>query len=236
MTDSIAAAIAQAQGAAANLAASQALATQSTAGTAVAAPVAAPGTPLGLDDMLGNGVSVDHWLKVTPFGLTVGDKTKPMDQIEVYLDMSEIAYSYQIKYQLNGSAVYHRTYDRAVDTQGNPWMQTLQKAQQIDPKAYEYRSAEIPVTTAANIVSKDGKTNAAEAGERLGLTLSTTGWKVFEKFVKELNRKGIDPQSSVLKLTLGYETKQKQGVNDWGVPTFLNYEEVEAVPMFGTVH
>lgn len=235
MSDSIAAAIAAAQGAAAELAAQQgALATQTSTGTAVGAVSA--GAPLGLDDMMGGGVSVDHWLKVTPFGLTIGDKTKPLDELEVFIDMSEIAYSFQIKYQLNGKAVYHRTYDRVLDAQGGAWVETMRKAQQIDPKAYEYRSAEIPATLSHAVESKEKGKNAAEAGERVGLTLSTTGWKQFQTFVKDLARKGIDPKSATIKLTLGYETKQKAGVNDWGVPTFLKAEEVDTVPIFDTVH
>ncbi len=234
MSDSIAAAIAAAQGAAANLAASQALTTQNTS-TAVASP-ASSGAALGLDDLLGNGVSVDHWLKLTQFGITVGDKTKPLETIEVFIDMSEIAYSYQIKYQLNGKAVYHRTYDRVLDTQGQPWAQTMLQAKQIDPKAYEYRSAEVPLIAAVAIESKEKGKNAAEAGERLGLTLSTTGWKQFETWVRELARKNIDPKSAYLKLTLGFEEKKKEGVNPWGVPTFLKYEEVDALPIFDTIH
>lgn len=234
MSDSIAAAIAAAQNAAANHVAAQAVATQ-TVSTAVGAATT-PGAPLGLDDMMGGGVSVDHWLKVTQFGLTVGDKTKPLDKIEVYLDMSEIAYNFSVKYQLNGSAVYHKTYDRQVDAQGGLWIETMRKAQQIDPKAYEYRSAEIPVTSAGDILGQDGKTVAAAAGERLGLTLSTTGWKKFQDFVRELARKGIDAKSATVKLTLGFEMKTKAGVNPWGVPTFLDVEEIDAVPVLGTVH
>jgi hypothetical protein len=234
MTDSIQAAIQQAQNAAANLAASQAVSTQ-VAGTAVGASVAG-GAPLGLDDMLGGGVAVDHWLKVTPYGLTVGDKTMPIAKIEVFLDMAEIAYSFQVKYQLNGKATYHRTYDRQTDAQGGLWIETMRKAQQIDPKAYEYRSAEIPLTSAEDIKHKDGSSLAASAGERLGLTLSTTGWKQFQTFVRQLAKEGIDAKTALLKLTLGFETKSKAGVNDWGVPTFLNYEEVDVIPEFGTIH
>jgi hypothetical protein len=235
MTDSIAAAIAQAQNAAAEQVASQALATQSTTGTAVGAPLSG-GSPLGLDDMLGGGVSVDHWLKVTPYGLTIGDKTMPMAKLEAFIDMAEIAYSFQVKYSLNGKAVYHRTYDRVLDAQGGSWAETIRKAQQIDPKAYEYRSAEIPATITADVKNKDGSAVAAVAGDRVGLTLSTTGWKQFQAFVKDLARKNVDPKSAVIKLTLGFQTMSKPGVQDWGVPTFLEAEEVEAVPVFGTVH
>lgn len=233
MTDSIQDAIRQAQNAAADMAASNAVATQNTGGTAVGA--VGGGAPLGLDDMLSGGVAVDHWLKVTSDGLKIGDKTKPLDTLEVFLDMSEIAYSFQVKYQLNGQAVYHRTYDRQTDSQGGLWMETMRKAQQIDPKAYEYRSAEIPLVSAVDIQGKDGNV-AASAGERLGLTLSTTGWKQFQTFVRELARKGVDPKTATLKLTVGYETKTKPGVQPWGVPTFLAYEEVDVMPHFDTVH
>jgi hypothetical protein len=236
MSDSIAAAIAQAQGAAADMAKSQALATQTAGSTAVGAPAPAAGAPLGLDDMLSGGVSVDHWLKVTPYGLTIGDKTMPLAALEVFIDMSEIAYSYQIKYQLNGSAVYHRTYDRVLDAQGGSWAETMLKAKQIDPKAYEYRSAEIPVTLTTEFKTKDGKDNAAVAGDRAGLTLSTTGWKQFQTFVRDLARKGVDPKTAIIKITLGFQTMSKPGVQDWGVPTFGAYTEEEVVPVFETIH
>lgn len=233
MSDSIQDAIRQAQSAAADMASNQALSTQ-TSSTAVGA-ASDPGVPLGLDDMLSGGVAVDHWLKVTADGLKIGDKTKPLDTIEVFVDLAEVAYSFQVKYQLNGQAVYHRTYNRQTDSQGGLWIETMRKAQQIDPKAYEYRSAEIPLVAGVAIQAKDG-TNAAEAGERLGLTLSTTGWKQYQTFVRELARKGIDAKTATLKLTLGYETKTKPGVQPWGVPTFLAYEEIDVMPHFETVH
>lgn len=233
-TQTIADAIAQAQAAAAAIPASQVPAVQQAAGTAVGAVASAtPGAPLGLDDMLSGGVAVDHWFKLSEHGLVIGDKTKPLDSLEVYLDLSEIAYIYQIKYNLNGNAVYHKSYDRQVDAQGGSWMGTLQKAQAIDPKAYEYRSAEIPVTLAANITAKEG---VVAAGERVGLTLATTAWKNFELFLKALMKQGIDAKSATLKLTLGHEVKTKAGVKPWAVPTYSAYEEVDVVPMFDTVH
>ncbi|KQS84319.1 hypothetical protein [Rhizobium sp. Leaf383] len=236
MSDTIAAAIAAAQAGAAELAnTAGALAAQASTGTALGAPASA-GAPLGLDDMMGGGVSVDHWLKITQFGLTIGDKTKPLDSIDVFIDMAEIAYSFQIKYQMNGKAVYHRTYDRVLDAQGGSWAETMRKAQQIDGKAYEYRSAEIPMTLATSVVSKEAGKNAAEAGERVGLTLSTTGWKQFQTWVRDLARKQIDAKNAVLKVTIGFEEKRKEGVNPWGVPTFLGAEEVDVIPHFDTVH
>ncbi|MGO7308802.1 hypothetical protein ACCS91_33645 [Rhizobium ruizarguesonis] len=230
---SIADAIAAAQQAAANSVPANVPASMGS--TAVGAPVAA-GAPLGLDDMMAGGVSVDHWLKLTADGIKIGDKTKPLDTIEVYLDMSEIAYNFSVKYNVNGTAVYHKTYDRVTDAQGGPWIATMQKAQSIDPKAYEYRSAEIPFVLAADVESKTKGELAAAAGDRLGLTLSTTGWKKFQDFVRDLARKGIDAKSASVKFTLGYETKQKAGVNDWGVPTFLKVEEVDVIPVLGTIH
>ncbi|MFB2553921.1 hypothetical protein [Ensifer soli] len=202
---------------------------------AVAAPMPA-GPPLGLDDMLAGGVAVDHWLKVTPYGLTVGDRTRPIDAIDVYLDMGEIAYNYAIKYTVNGQAIYHKSYDRVTDARGGSWMASLQKAQAIDPNAYEYRSAELPFMAASDIVGKDGKTMAAHEGDRLGLALATTAWTGFERFIRDIRRRGIDPTTTVLRLTLGTQAKQKTGVNDWGVPTFANVEAVEALPTPETRH
>jgi hypothetical protein len=232
---SIAEAMAAAQAAAANYTPPANVPAQASGSTAVGAPVAS-GAPLGLDDMLGGGVSVDGWIKLTADGIKVGDKTKPLDTIVVYLDMASIAYNYSIKYNLNGTAVYHKTYDRLTDAQGGPWISTIQKAQSIDPKAYEYRSAEIPLVVAEAIASKTAGENAAEPGDKLGLALSTTGWAKFQDFIRNLGRQNIDPKTGIVKFTLGYETKKKAGVNDWGVPTFLNIEEFDVIPELGTVH
>lgn len=232
---SIADAIAAAKQAAADLPA-VAGAAAGAAGTAVSTHVET-GATLGLDDMLGNGVTVDHWLKLSSDGIKIGDKTKPLDTIEVFLDMSEIAYSYQIKYQLNGSAKYHRTYNRVTESTGGSWAECIRAAQQIDPKAYEYRSAEIPLIAATNIDSKAAGELAAKAGERLGLTLSTTGWRPFQEFVNYVAKTlKADPKTALVKLTLGYEAKTKVGVQPWGVPKFLSAEEIDVLPVFDTVH
>lgn len=232
---SIADAIAAAQNAAAAAVnASANLPSTQTGGTAVGAPVS--GGPLGLDDLLAGGVAVDHWLKLSAFGLVVGDKTKPMDTIEAYIDLSQIAYCYAVKYTLNNQATYHRSYDRVKDSRGENWADVLVKAKQIDEKSYEYRSAEIPLVAAADIIGKDGKTVAVKAGETLGLTLPTTGWRPFEAFIKSLVKAKIDPKGAIVKLTLGHEVKSKPGVNDWAVPSFLNFEEVDVMPVFDTVH
>jgi hypothetical protein len=235
-TQTIADAIQAAKQAAADLPASAAPAVHSAGGNAVSAYVEPAGN-LGLDDMLGNGVAVDHWLKLSSDGIKVGDKTKPLDFIKVFLDMSEIAYSYQIKYQLNGSAKYHRTYNRQTESTGGSWAECIRQAQQIDPKAYEYRSAEIPLIAAEDIASKVAGELAAKAGERLGLTLSTTGWKPFQDFVNHVAKKlSADPKTAIIALTLGYEAKTKAGVNPWGVPKFIDAEEVDVLPVFDTIH
>ncbi|WP_454287294.1 hypothetical protein [Rhizobium arsenicireducens] len=233
----IAEAIAQAQAAAAAMPAqvTNTPAVQQNTGTAVGAPTA-PGAPLGIDDMLSGGVQVDHWLKLSAYGIAIGDKTKPLDDLDVYLNMNEIAYCFQIKYQLNGSAVYHRSYDRTSDAAGGSWMATIQKAQSIDPKAFEYRSAEIPLIAAVDVMGKDGKTVAVKAGETLGLTLSTTGWKPFQTLIRDMTRAGLDVRDGTVKMKLGFEVKQKTGVNDWAIPSFLSFEEIDQVPLFETVH
>lgn len=232
MTQSIQDAIAQAKEAAANSLPSGALATQA-GNTSIGVPMTS-GAPLDVDDMLSSGVSVDHWLKFSEHGIAIGDKTKPMDDLVVYLDMSEIAYCYQIKYQLNGAAKYHRSYDRVTENGGGSWMETIRQAQQIDAKAYEYRSAEIPVVASESYSNKDGVT--VNAGDRLGLTLPTTGWKPFEGFLRDLKKAGVDIKTGVVRLTLGHKVMTKAGVKPWAIPQFLSFEEIDALPVFDTVH
>lgn len=195
-------------------------------------PMPAVGPSLSLHDMLLGSIEVDHWLKYTEYGIAIGDRTRPLETISVYLNMDEIAYCYQVKYQLNGAAKYHRSYDRLTDARGGAWSATLDQVKQIDPAAFEYRSAELPLILAEDVLGKDGKTIAVRAGETLGLALPTTGWKSFQRFVRGLNRRHIDARTASLRFELGFKVLQKTGVKDWSVPEFSDVEEVDDVPLF----
>lgn len=211
-------AIAEAQNSAANLPAE---ASGMTAGAVSAVGVG--GTPLGLDDMMAGGISVDHWLKVTSDGLKVNESAL-LEELDVFINMSDIAYNYTIKY--GNPAVYEKTYDLVKTSKGQPWAVALVQAKKVDTKANPYRSCDLPMVLAADVLARGKKDATAQAGQTIGYSESTTGYKFFEGFVKRLQQKGICPKTAVVKVKIGFKEQQKAGVNPWGVLTFGDFEEV----------
>lgn len=183
--------------------------------TAVSTPRAAP---LGLDDMLAGGITVDAWIKVGEHGLQVGTDRTLFETIPVTLDMNAIAYAYSVRF--GNPAQYEKTYDRMVSVKGKSWSQTLADAQRIDDKASEFRSADLPFTLRETLTGKGGA-EVIGAGSTLGHSLSITGWKAFQDFVSQLQKAGIDPRNAVVDLDLGYDVRTNSK-GTWGVLKFEN--------------
>ena len=213
--NAIASAIEAAKAAAANLPAEVA---QQSNTAVVQAP--ARGAALTLDNMMIGSMSVDGWLKVNQYGLFVGNDNTPFAALELGLDMSEIGYNYAIKF--GNPAQYLKTYDQVSCISGGTWAQAMARAQQIDPKAREYRSGDLPFIVLNDIKKPDGSVIMA-AGKRLGHGLSTTGWTAFADLVKKLRADGVDPNSAKILVTLG-STPMKNAKGTWGVLNFIKYE------------
>lgn len=155
--------------------------------------VVTPGAPLSFSAMAsGNGLSVDHWLKVNEFGLmSLGKDNRMIKQIFARLDLSQVRYCYQIKY---GQPVkYKKTYDRVVSTEQKAWHTEVENATRIDPKAYEYRSADVPFTLIEPAKAVDGAV-VATAGQKIGKSLSATEFKPYTEFVQALYAAGYETQ------------------------------------------
>lgn len=193
--------------------------------TDVGAP-AQRGTPLGLDDMMTGSISVDAWLKVGEFGLTVGTDRTLFESIPVVINMDEIAYCYSVRY--GNPAQYAKTYDRVTDVKGGSWLATLQRAQSIDPRAGEFRSADIPFHLLKNLENKKGDV-VLEAGKVLGHSLSITGWKSFGEFTNKLKDLGIDPYKGRVEVDLGF-TVRTNDKGTWGILSFNDPKEVQDDP------
>jgi len=183
-----------------------------TTGTAVGAP-AQRGAPIGLDDLMTGSMSVDSYLKLKEFGILVGTDDKFHEKLEVELDLSAIQYKYSVRW---GNPVqYASTYDRVTDARGGSWLQTLTKAQNVDPNANEFRSADLPFTLLEDVIGKNGEVQL-EAGKTVGHSLAITGWAGFAAFIKVLQNNGYDVYSDTVRLTLGFE-KKKNTKGTWGV-------------------
>ena len=221
MSDAINDAIAAARAAAAAVPAGV-LATTANANAAVPAMVT-PAAPLSLDSMMAGGLMVDAWLKVNAFGMFVGASKHPFQSIELELDMAQIAYNYAIKY--GNPATYSKSYDHVTCAQGGSWADAVMRAQRVDPKAQEYRSADLPFKVLEDLKDAKGEV-LIEAGKMLGHGLATTGWRSFSEFVRRLKTDGVNPNSALIKVKLGYEP-MKNAKGEWGVPKFLDYSVLE---------
>ncbi|MES0134552.1 hypothetical protein NKJ88_06250 [Mesorhizobium sp. M0016] len=177
------------------------------------------GPALGVDDMLGGSINVDAWLKVNEYGLQIGADTTLFETVDAILDLSEISYCYSVRY--GNPATYEKTYDRLTNARGGgSWFDTLAKAQRIDPKAGEFRSADIPFTVVGDYKNKKGDV-LIEDGKTLGHSISMTGWKGFQKFIRDIAGKGIDIRGAKIALKIGYNV-EKNAKGTWGTLVFTD--------------
>ncbi len=114
------------------------------------------GRPISLMDNLVGSFAVDTWLKVKPYGMTIGkDTTTLFDRLVFRIDMSTVVYCRRVRY--GNPAEYRTTYDGVNDFRGGLWADTVARARSIDSKCQgDYRSADIPLIAAEDIVAKDG--------------------------------------------------------------------------------
>lgn len=211
-------AIAEAQAAAANYQAPAPVETNAGTGTAVSSYNTQAGAPLSAEDMLSGSLDVAAWLKVSKFGMNIDADTTMFETIEVELDMSTVQYCYSVRY--GNPAKYEKTYDHQVDVKGRPWVQVLQHAQRVDPKAAEFRSADVPFVALQTLVNKKGDVLVSE-GDAMGHSISITGWKLFQRFMREMVKAGIDINKGIVHAKLVHEY-QKNDKGEWGILKFEN--------------
>ena len=214
MQDAIAAAV---------LAATQMASTQASAVAVKTENVPATmtrGAPLTMNDMVG-GLSVDSWLAVSEDGLKAGKEKKLVkdDFIDVTIDLNAVQLCMAIKY--GNPAIYKKTYDRVSDVAGGSWAESVSRAQRADPKAREYRSADVPMTLLNDVLDTKGVV-LLEAGTTLGYSIPTTGWSEFEKFIKAatLGGFGTAGNGQTLPVKLGSVPRKNTAGNNWGVVSF----------------
>jgi len=218
MTSAIQAAMEKAKEAAQNTA----VATTGQAGTP-----ALPGKKLSMDDMTG-GLSVDKWIKVTTHGMTLGDSSSLITAaMKCKFDAtSGVGFLPKLSIKAGNPASYASSYDGQVSDKGGSWADAIQKMQQIDPKAQPYRSADLPFITLEPVKAIDG-TIVAEAGVKLGNSLSTTNWRTFEELWREIQHKGFE--GKMIEVNVGFKSMSNSKGNKWGILTFeLVGEHVES--------
>src|ERR687898_3061722 len=118
--------------------------------------LALPPRHIGLMDNLAGSLAVDTWLKVKPYGMTIGkDTTTLFKKLTFEIDLATVQYCRRIRY--GNPAEYRITYDGVNDSRGGLWAETAARAKAIDPKCQgDYRSADIALAATGDIVAENG--------------------------------------------------------------------------------
>lgn len=233
MSDAIQNAIAQAQAAAAasTAAAGQALApaANSNFSNFPSAPLR-PGKALSMDDMGGGGIQVDSWMGVNEYGLQFGEKKSLVtDPVRAMIDLTMIAPNFAMKF--GNPAEYLKSYDGITEVRGGSWADAQARADRASAgKATVYRSCDVPMVLVSDVKSKDLKTKTetvvAKAGDRVGYSISTTGYGNWESFYKVCASKGLQHSKVMAELTS--EPRTNRANNNWGVIAWKLVEETAA--------
>jgi len=214
--DPIQAAIAQAQqsaGAAVAAQPSQTVAVIENTPAPQAAVAVRSVMPASLDDFDAGSLSVDAFIKVTPYGLLVPKTNEtPVPNALVRIDLSECVAHLAVKASRAGDTKYWKTYNGASTPDGMSWESAMAAANAMQPGASPYQSVDIPMTLLEAV--GDGK-----VGDQLGYSLSTTNKKAFSLFLKAVDRAGLNRNTAVVQVKLGHEVLKSDKFT-WGVVSF----------------
>lgn len=184
-----------------------------------ATQVATRGTDMSLDDILSNGMSVDVWLKVNASGMFWGNSPKPLfDDVIVDIDMTEVVPHMAFKYVVNGQPpIYKKSRDGVSVVGGGSWEDAKAQAKRLtgaDPEVYT--SVDVPMILVEDFKDSKGVV-IVEAGTAIGLTTSTTNFKPFKVFLKEVAKKNL--KSGVVRVKLTHQSREGKGFS-WGIINF----------------
>lgn len=223
--DPVAAAMAKAQEAAAQAATAQQASTavalpQANTSVATAQGPAATPVALSMETMAAGSMSVDAWFKVKEDGLKIGDMAGLLEEVTAVLDMTP-GQGFILKYGIkNGNpAQYAYTTDMVNANTGGSWAAAQAKINALNPSqpAAPYRCVDLPFKLVEDVVvgKGDKAKTVAKAGDVIGYTTSTTNWKNWEVFYKDVTKAGLMDQEVLVKLTA--EPKVNKAGNTWGV-------------------
>jgi hypothetical protein len=162
------------------------------------------------------GTTADLWVKVDASGIKLGSDHKIYENFTAKIELDKVKAPYALRYSVNDSATYKKSYDGVVSTDGRPWAEVVAEGKRIDPKATVYDAVEVIMTLNEPLQKKDG--SIIEAGTQIGYQTAPTGFRNFKSWYGDaVSAFGPDAEVTVL---VGYEVKSKKGNKDWGVCTF----------------
>lgn len=215
MTDPVKEAMLRAQAAAAAAPTPSPAVIPSTELATPSGPATAP-VALSMESMSQGSMSVDNWFKVKEDGLKIGDMAGLLESVKAVIDMTP-GRGFVLKYGVkNGNpAQYAYTVDLANANGGGTWASAMARIQALNPStpAAPYRCVDLPFRLLEDVLVKN--VTVAKAGDMIGYTTSTTNWKNWETFYKEVDKAGLSGQEVEVKLTA--QPRTNKAGNAWGV-------------------
>lgn len=183
-----------------------------------------PARKLSMEDMQGN-MSVNKWIKVKEFGLLIGDSSDLKKTIRVHFDATEgVGFMPKLSLKYGNPAIYKNTYDGVSVVGGGRWADAISEAHRVDPKAQPYRSVDLPFKVFEAIKDDKGQELAA-VGQVIGHSTSTTNWRNFETFWRDVQKRGLE--GKLLEVELGFQPMSNKNGNKWGILTLTTVGEVQ---------
>lgn len=213
-------AIKQAQGAAAEIAATE----QAHQGAMIEGSVNSGGQVQTFAKPSMNSISaatsvipkMTPFIKVNEFGILVGKKDKKFKtEIKAKILLVEDT-GFQLKWTLRygNPAQYASTYDGVTCDKGGSWGDAISKARLANASIEPYVSVDVPVTLTEELELTEEK---LPAGTVLGFNSSKTNFDEWAEFWRDVEAKGLVGKE--VDVVLGHREIHHNG-NDWGVVTF----------------
>lgn len=171
----------------------------------------------------GGGMDVDTYLKVNAEGFRIGDSMQGLlEDVIVEIDLTEVTPIYQSRHEAGGNTTFLKTYDGVTTPEGKNFQSEFERLSRLNVKNDgPFQTAEIPMTLVDDVADpKKASTVKIDAGSRIGLTPSKTGFKAFQTFMKRLRASNPDALNGEVKVKLTHEKKTNRAGNEWGVINF----------------
>lgn len=177
-----------------------------------------------IDDFIdGGGMDVDEFIQVKPDGFRVGKLMGGLlEELTVTLDLSEVTPIYSARFESGGATTFLRSYDGATTVEGLNFQREVARLTAINEKCSGvYKSAEIPMTLIDDLADPKAKsTLVIDAGTRIGLTPSVTGFKPFQSFLKKVRAADPSLLNGEVTVKLTHLKRVNSKNNEWGVIEF----------------
>lgn len=176
--------------------------------------------------LTGGGLVVDEYLTMNNGGggFRIGKDMKGLlDEIEVEIDMDDVAYIWSVRSEVGGLTKFIKSYDGVTSSTGSNFQYEIQKLMSVpgNKTTEPYQTAEIPATLLHDVQDpKKDSTVVIHEGTTIGITPSLTGFKNFQKFLKKLQKTDPSLLNDVIRVKLTSEDKSNNKNNKWCVLDF----------------